>query len=121
MINKVIDRFRRWGLNGPKILQVKYTSSFASVPDNVRRWEMWVVGTSSKPKWAVLACPCGLGHTIKVSLQKNHNPHWELTVSKGVGPSLSPSIDMKDKPFCHFWLRNGKVEWVHKGRGSSES
>jgi hypothetical protein len=63
-------------------------------------------------KWAVLECPCGKGHTLELNLAHLDRPRWSLTVGIGRRPSLSPSVDFKGNPRCHFWLRDGRIQWT---------
>jgi len=63
-------------------------------------------------KWAVLACPCGRGHTLELNLASPARAQWTLTTSTSDQPSLHPSVDFKGDRRCHFWLRDGVVRWV---------
>ncbi len=65
----------------------------------------------SPAKWAVMACPCGQGHTIDLNLAHGDREQWKIDVWPQ--PSISPSVDIKDPSRrCHFWLRDGRVRWV---------
>jgi Family of unknown function (DUF6527) len=69
------------------------------------------IGPPSDAKWAVLACPCGTGHTIDLNIGNDGIP-----MSRVLG-AVSPSIDVQDPAGrCHFWVRNGRVEWVQRPR-----
>lgn len=107
---------RRW-LRRTKI----YTGSIATVtiynerddlPDVPGAGELAVAGSLDRPKWALLDCPCGRGHTILLPLQKSANPRWALTVDPQGRPTLSPSVDRISEGRCHFWLRDGRIQWV---------
>lgn len=46
-----------------------------------------------------------------LSLQPSHRPHWRLELSDE-GPSLWPSVDSITEYRCHYWVRDGHVNWV---------
>jgi hypothetical protein len=102
-------RGRRW--SHPRIGHVSYYASQADVPERLAADTLAVVGLAKRPKWAILACPCGRGHRLAVNLSRSRLPYWRLTVDAG-GPSLFPSIDFDDGYRCHFRLQNGAVHWV---------
>jgi hypothetical protein len=102
-------RRRRW--TRPRIDHVEHYASVAEIPDDLDRHTVAVVGSAEAPKWAAVTCPCGNGHRLLVSLQRSHRPHWRLLVCDGA-VGLEPSIDSIDERRCHFWLRDGRVEWV---------
>ncbi len=110
------SRLRRW-LRRTKI----YTGSITRVtiyaerddlPEVPKAGELAVAGNLERLKWALLDCPCGHGHTILLPLQKTANPHWSLSVDDSGRPTLSPSVDRVAERRCHFWLRDGRVQWV---------
>lgn len=54
-----------------------------------------------------------------INLAPNHGPAWQL-ISQGTRPSLRPSIDYERiERRCHFWLRDGKVQWCRDSRRGS--
>lgn len=70
-----------------------------------------LVGSFQQPKWLAFDCPCKTGHRIMVSLDRAHRPHW--TIKKEGKLSITPSIDYRTpKKRCHYWIINGKTEWV---------
>jgi hypothetical protein len=72
---------------------------------------LYIIG-HSKPKWAVLACPCGCGERIDVNLMENRQPCWRLSMKSGKA-SLHPSLWMPtEKCGSHFWLRQNRIDWV---------
>lgn len=73
--------------------------------------DMYVVGPT-KPKWAILECPCGCRQRIDVNLMTSRRPFWELRKSNRL-VSLSPSL-WRGKGTCesHFWVRDSKIVWA---------
>jgi Family of unknown function (DUF6527) len=108
-----VDLWRRLRVTRPRIKRVVYLDSPTDVPDQIERQTLVVVGDRDFQKWAMLECPCGRGHRLAVSLQRGHRPSWRLTLSPA-GPSLFPSIDSVAARRCHFWIRDGRVRWVHR-------
>jgi hypothetical protein len=103
---------RRADLYTGPITHVKTYGERDDLPDIPKAGEMALAGTLDKPKWALLDCPCGRGHTILLPLQPAANPRWSLSVGKSGRPTLSPSVDRVAERRCHFWLQDGRVRWV---------
>jgi hypothetical protein len=74
---------------------------------------VYVLG-SAKPKWALLDCPCGRGHTIELNLAHPARTRWKVTTNPSGQPCIHPSVDYQGQPRCHYWLRDGRVHWVPK-------
>jgi hypothetical protein len=89
-----------------------YVESMAAIPVVLPRHMIAVVKTPNQFKWAVFECPCGHGHRLMLNLDKRHEPTW--TLAQADPPSLRPSIDSQGQRRCHFWLREGYVNWVRE-------
>lgn len=112
MRDHVIDWWRRRRWTTARYVDITYVSSRTEVPELPARRSVMVVGSPERPKWIVFACPCGHGHDIAVNLAPARRPAWRLTHG-GQGPTLHPSIDsLTAERRCHFWLRDGRVQWV---------
>ena len=112
--NHLIDWWRRHHRGTAKIHKVRIYKSAASLPEQLPRRVLAVAGDPAA--WAVMECPCGTGHRLKVRIRHHGDATmWDLTQTHR-GPSLDPSIDY-DSPGrrCHFWLRDGRVIWVPSG------
>lgn len=112
--SRLIDLWRRSPLSRrPRIDSIRHCASRADMPEPLPRRNIVVIG--SPPKWAVIACPCGTGHTIDLNLANPQTEQWRLQAADP--PSITPSIDVKDPSGrCHFWLRDGRVQWVQRAR-----
>lgn len=106
-----IDWWRRRGWTDPRLPQAVRVAAHSELPETIARRRLVIVG--APPAWAVFECPCGSGHQIKVRIAPHAKvPTWTLTHDVD-GPTLRPSIDSTvNGRRCHFWLRNGRVEWV---------
>lgn len=110
--DRVIDWWRRRRWTKARYSRMAYFSGRSEAPELPPRRTLAVVGSPTRPKWAVFACPCGHGHSIALNLSSTRRPAWRLVVEDGE-PSLHPSVDsLTDRRRCHFWLRDGHVHWV---------
>jgi hypothetical protein len=93
-----------------RIDRVVYVESMSELPKKLKG-DLYIVG-GTKPKWAVLACPCKCGDRIDVNLMERHHPSWRLQTDRGK-VTLHPSLWMpEDKCGSHFWIKRNTVEWV---------
>lgn len=63
-------------------------------------------------KWAVFECPCGRGHVIELNLAHSGRDRWTLIADSKGRPSTRPSIDFQGPRRCHYWLRDGSINWT---------
>jgi hypothetical protein len=116
ILDTLVDWWRRRGLTAPRIDKVIVQERQGELPESISRHAIAVVGSFTHPKWAALECPCGAGHRLMINLSPNHAPAWRLARQR-TRPSLHPSIDFEDtERRCHFWLRDGKVQWCRDSR-----
>lgn len=66
-------------------------------------------------KWACLKCPGGCGITIPLSLNPKRRPRWTVAVDWFQRPTVTPSVHQKNDCGCHFWIRNGRIDWCKDG------
>ena len=63
--------------------------------------------------WCIgMRCPCGCGQRIELALVPEVKPCWKLRMEPNATPTLTPSIWLKDGCRAHFFVRNGRVDWV---------
>lgn len=97
---------RRWRLGGA-------VAEVDEVPSLLPAQRCVLVGSRSHPKWLAYDCPCDRGHRVLLNLDRTRRPFWKLRVSWLGRVTVSPSIaDRGRKEPCHYFLRNGHVEWV---------
>jgi Family of unknown function (DUF6527) len=108
----LIDWWRRRRRGRARVDQARWYATRADLPEDLPRNQLALIGEPSAPKWAVLECPCGAGHRLQLNLSALRSPHWRM-VTVTDAPSLFPSIDFHtSQRRCHFWLREGRVDWV---------
>lgn len=72
-----------------------------------------LVGSQVKPKWVAFDCPCRTGHRIMLNADRTRRPYWQALDIRRL--TLSPSVDyLTSHQRCHYIIRNGRVEWVHR-------
>jgi hypothetical protein len=109
----LIDGWRRMVPGRPRIDHAAFYAAHFELPASLPRHQLALVGGSEKqPKWAVFECPCGIRHRIAIPLSSRRLPAWRISFDDRRRPSLYPSIDSNDGRSCHFWLRNGRIEWA---------
>jgi hypothetical protein len=67
-------------------------------------------------KWGCLSCPGGCGKTISLSLNSNRRPRWNVIRDFWRRPTVQPSVHQLNDCGCHFWIRQGRVDWCAGGR-----
>ena len=86
-------------------------SSADKIPRHIPRNGAIVVGTGPNYKWLSFDCPCRSGHRIMVNLDGARLPAWNMSSMKPL--TVMPSFDVQEPGrHCHFFMRNGNVEWV---------
>lgn len=73
--------------------------------------ELWLVIDRGVKKWACLSCPGGCGTQISLSLNPDRRPRWSVATDFWHRPTITPSIHQHKTCACHFWIRQGMVEW----------
>lgn len=93
-----------------RVDRIVHVESMSEVPKRLKG-DLYIVG-SSKPKWAILACPCRCGDRIDVNLMESRQPSWRLSTG-GNQVTLHPSLWMpKEKCGSHFWIRQNRIDWM---------
>ncbi len=85
------------------------------IPERLPRNGAVLVGPRTRPKWVAFDCPCRNGHRIMLNTDKARLPYWSITTE---GPlTISPSVDYRNfKQRCHYFIRSGRITWVHERR-----
>lgn len=80
-------------------------------PEEVAPGEIVIVGERQYQKWACFRCPGGCGEIILLSLNTTRHPSWQVFVDGLRRPTISPSVRQINDCKCHFWVRQGRVDW----------
>ncbi len=82
------------------------------LPDRLGRKSLYVVGERACPHYAAMACPNRRCATIlTMNLLPDDHPQWRLAVSQQGVPTLAPSVWRRTGCGCHFFLREGRIDW----------
>lgn len=95
-------------------LLAETTSSFPS--GEIPRQKLLVVRDGHLDKWACLSCPGGCGKTINLSLNPARRPRWNVETDFWQLPTVHPSVHQINDCGCHFWIKNGRIEWCADGQ-----
>jgi len=94
-----------------RITRVITVGGRGDLPENLHPRCVYLLGATT-PKWALLDCPCGRGHTIELNLANPARTRWKVATNQAGQPTIHPSIDYQGQPRCHYWLRDGRIHWV---------
>ncbi|MNY30651.1 hypothetical protein D3C86_1647680 [compost metagenome] len=82
------------------------------LPDQLKSRVLYVVGEGDCPLHASMSCPLKRCSTVlNMNLVPDEQPMWTLNDAKESGPTLSPSVWRRTACGCHFFLRDGQIEW----------
>lgn len=72
-----------------------------------------ILARDGSEDWCIgLKCPCGCGRTIELLLPEDMSPNWSYKLDGQGQATLSPSVWLKGGCASHFWIRQGRIEWV---------
>ncbi|APR51152.1 hypothetical protein CA223_18985 [Sphingomonas koreensis] len=90
-------------------------------PEELPPGTVVIVKDGRVEKWACLRCPGGCGEKLMLSLNQARRPRWSVSLDWLCRPSITPSINQLNACGCHFWIKDGAVEWCRDSRRSSVS
>ncbi len=94
---------------------VGIVESADDIPQSLPRNGVVLVGQRKSPKWIAFDCPCRTGHRIMLNMDKARWPYW--SINKKGALTISPSVDYHgSERRCHFFVRTGRIRWVHERR-----
>jgi Family of unknown function (DUF6527) len=80
-------------------------------PEEIKLGVMVIVGDRHLQKWACFQCPGMCGEVIKISLNSKQRPCWKVNTDRLNRPTVAPSVRQLNTCSCHFWIREGNVQW----------
>jgi hypothetical protein len=60
-----------------------------------------------------MLCPCGCGDVLYANLIPDHYPNWVYRIDRRDLISVYPSFHRKDRCRSHFFIRNGRIDWIN--------
>lgn len=100
--------FRRYGPNRPL-----RTVHVEELPAALDLTSVYVLGEGEYRWFVAMACPCGCGATVQISLLNDAKPRWNLSEHEDGTISVSPSVWRKEGCCSHFFVRRGLIHWCH--------
>lgn len=85
-------------------------------PASLSPEQVVVVEDGDIRKWVCLLCPGGCGAAISLPLNPERRPRWRVRSDFWTRPSVEPSIHQTNACACHFWIRDGRIDWCKDGR-----
>jgi hypothetical protein len=112
-IGRAWRSLRRWlgGWFEPSSLRVQHV---LDEPETRRQGVLYVVGEPKNPWLAVMSCPCRCGEAIHLNLLSSTRPRWTLATNPDGRVSLSPSVWRTAGCRSHFFVRDGRIQWVRR-------
>jgi hypothetical protein len=110
VIAAAVDAWRRAFPHAPRhVTRTVRVATREQLPPRLHPRRLYLIGDPAK--WALLHCPCGYNHDIDLNLLNPARPRWTVTTGTSGRPALHPSVDVRAGRRCHFWLRDGTVDW----------
>lgn len=112
MIKQIYFKILYWlSLFFPATSIYKYEAC-EGLPKALQKYKVYVLGGTQNPWMAAMLCPCGCNDILHMNLLTSNRPNWKVTISTNSSVSFHPSLWRKSACKSHFFLKNGKVNWV---------
>jgi hypothetical protein len=108
MIMRLWQWVASWFRRSPKPLRTIHQEE---LPEQLDAGAVYVLGEGQHKWFVAMACPCGCGDTVQVSLLADAKPRWRLIEHGDQTISLEPSVWRRVGCRSHFFLRRGLIEW----------
>lgn len=83
------------------------------LPENLKDRVIYIIGRQEQPWLLAFMCPCGCKDSIQLNLLKEAQPCWSFKIRNNK-LNVFPSIRRIKSCKSHFFIRNGKIDWVKK-------
>lgn len=90
--------------------------SVPELPEKLEANQLYIVGEAGWQWYAAILCPCGCAQILYLNLLPEQHPRWKVDLQADGAVSLFPSVWRKIGCQSHFWLSQGKIEWVEGQR-----
>jgi len=82
------------------------------LPERIDVQTVYLIGEGQYRWFAAMACPCGCGAAVQLSILPRGRPRWTVTQHWNGTVSLKPSIWRNVGCRSHYFVRRGRVEWI---------
>ena len=111
LLVRIWSWIRSWFSSQRKRLR---TVHLEELPESLDDDAVYVLGDGPHKWFIAMACPCGCGDLVQVSLLADAKPRWWLTEHGDNTISLKPSVWRRVGCQSHFFLRRGYIDWCDK-------
>lgn len=80
-------------------------------PEQLQPGRLIVVRDGGFEKAACFRCPGGCGEKIVLNLSPRRSPKWTVKWDGRFRATVLPSVRQLNECRCHFWIRNGEIDW----------
>lgn len=118
---KFIKKFLRWIYNifrneSDIVISQKtdfYTYEYViDLPDELSLNKIFIVKDGFLPELLAMQCPCGCNEKIFLNLLEDATPLWKFNFTNDGNINVHPSVWRNLGCKSHFFIRNGKIDWV---------
>ena len=108
-------------MSDSKLMLKKVVQSRADAVGLLQKAGEAVLIERGRPRWLLMACPCGCGEEIPINLDSRAGPAWRLYRNQRAGVSIFPS-DWRDTGCrSHFIVWRGHINLLGHGFGEYRS
>jgi len=105
-------RFLRWLWSWRPFRKSRWIGvAVDDVPDDLRKYCVYLIGEDGKLWQVAMLCPCGCSAVIQLCVLPDSRPSWSVSMHADGTVSLSPSVWRTTGCRSHFFLRGGKIDW----------
>lgn len=80
-------------------------------PEQLQPGKLIVIRDGDFEKAACFRCPGGCGEKIVLNLSQRRSPRWTVAWNWRLEPTVSPSVRQLNECQCHFWIKDGMIDW----------
>jgi len=118
MMGRRMKSIKKWIY---RILCHRYSIEYClDDPEKLKKRTIYIIGENGYRWYAVMLCPCGCGEKLCINLIQCSSACWDFKDDHGI-PSLYPSISRMDGCKSHFFITNGRINWIVWLRNMSSS
>ena len=87
------------------------TQNVIELPNTLDIESIYLVGENGNVWSIAFICPCGCDELIQLNTLRNIRPCWRINKMNPI--SIFPSINRTVGCKSHFFIRKGKIIWIH--------
>jgi hypothetical protein len=109
-IHKIVDNIQRhYQFYTSKKIKYEFVKD---LPNYIKDERIYIIKDGINPDSLAFKCPCGCDSIIFLNLLKDAKPCWKFRITKKGNITISPSVWRKIGCKSHFFIREGRIDWV---------